>query len=176
VQELLLGGLLTVWLTAAASAGIKFSGVTAGPAAQPGGQHLVPLLPPFASDFILSSQLSVAKDGTWGLLGDQLAWQARCLIAWPPDAHDNIPVFFLQQRGTAHGAELGRHRGARAAGPAAAAADARGGGCCGRGCGRGRAARAGDRPRAHLDAHVLRCRHGDLTLPYPHTDAHVPRC
>jgi len=121
------------------------------------------LLPPFASDFILSSQLSVAKDGTWGLLGDQLAWQARCLLAWPPGRR-TITVQ-VQRRGTAHGAELGRHRGARAAGPAAAAADARGGGCCGRGCGRGRAARAGDRPRAHLDAHVLRCRHGALTLP-----------
>lgn len=82
VQEQLLSGLLAVWLVAAASAGVKLPGAGGEPgmaavAQQGSGELLKPLLPPFLDDFVLSPQLSVLKDGRWGLLDGHLAWQVR---------------------------------------------------------------------------------------------------
>lgn len=82
VQEQLLSGLLAVWLVAAASARVKLPGAGGEPGmaavAQRGsGERLKPLLPPFLEDFVLSPQLSVLKDGRWGLLDGHLAWQVR---------------------------------------------------------------------------------------------------
>ncbi|KAK9836984.1 hypothetical protein WJX81_004351 [Elliptochloris bilobata] len=74
-QERLLTRLLTVWLTAAASAGVRLP--AAGPlfTQQGAAAQLKPLLPPFLSDFTLSTQGSPLKDGRWGLLDGHLAWQ-----------------------------------------------------------------------------------------------------
>ena len=84
MQERQLGGLLAVWLTAAASAGIKLPGAGgAGPSlAQRGAStQLTPLLPPFFDELVLVPQLSTLKDGRWGLLAGRLAWQAcPCFI------------------------------------------------------------------------------------------------
>ena len=75
-QEQLLRGLLSVWLTAAASAGVKLP--RAGLAQQEGAAaQLMPLLPPFFADLTLSAQGSPLKDGRWGLQGAHLAWQVR---------------------------------------------------------------------------------------------------
>ena len=85
MQERQLGGLLAVWLTAAASAGIKLPGAGgAGPSlAQRGAsKQLTPLLPPFFDELVLVPQLSTLKDGRWGLLDGRLAWQAcPCLVS-----------------------------------------------------------------------------------------------
>lgn len=73
-QEQLLRGLLSVWLTAAASAGVKLP--RAGLAQQEGAAaQLAPLLPPFFADLTLGAQGSPLKDGRWGLQGAHLAWQ-----------------------------------------------------------------------------------------------------
>ena len=84
VQERLLSGLLAVWTTAAASAGIKLPGA-GEPAGVPGAavlphqctaaNKLLPLLPPFLSDIVLAPQLATLKDGRWGLLNGRLSWQ-----------------------------------------------------------------------------------------------------
>ena len=81
MQERQLGGLLAVWLTAAASAGIKLPGAGAGGAGpallqQGASKQLKPLLPPFFDELVLVPQLSTLKDGRWGLLDGHLAWQA----------------------------------------------------------------------------------------------------
>ncbi|KAK9836979.1 hypothetical protein WJX81_004257 [Elliptochloris bilobata] len=80
-QERLLSGLLAVWLTAAASAGIALPGATAPgavPSLQPqasASNHLIQLMPPFLGDLMLAPQLATLNDGRWGTLDGHLAWQ-----------------------------------------------------------------------------------------------------
>ena len=77
-QEQLLRGLLSVWLLAAASAGVKLP----RPQKEGTAAQLLPLLPPFFADLTLSALGSPLKDGRWGLQGAHLAWQVCCSARW----------------------------------------------------------------------------------------------